>query len=1101
MFKRLFIIASLLICTQLDVFSQFYNGMNQTFGKNRVQFNEFFWTYYRFSDYEYHFYPEAKIAADYAAKITPKIVRELEMVLDYSLDDKIYFIVYNKIDHFRQSNVGINDDKLGMSGVSQVSSKKIFLYFDGDYESFESQIKKGLATIMINRMMFGENWKEVLKNSALLSIPDWYTNGLVSYSSKPWDVELDGYLRDGVVSGKFEKFNRLTKYDAEVAGHSLWNYISEVYGPSVIPNVLYMARVSKNIESGFLYVLGVSLYELIDESLLYYKIRYETEDDLSTWPLEEPEQIKSRKNRVYSQFNVNSDGTKGAFVTNKMGKAKAYVLDTEKGKIKKVYKKGYKLDRINDLKNPVLCWHPDGDKLVILREHRGKNYLGIYELESKKTRWREVFKVDKIYDANFSEDGAYLVLQATQKSQSDLYVLKMSSNVIEQITNDVYDEKNPRFIEYGNKIIFSSNRNSDTLTTERAKATYNKSVSSWDVYVYDFAQKSKQLRRLTNTPDENEFDAFQKPGKEYVWRSNNNGVYNRYVAHVDSFIASVDTTIHYGYTTKSNPITNYKRNIIDQDANTGSLYYTQMLLQNGRYRMYKIENLNEYPTVDQQIKLTKYQENKIAQEIFDENLVNETNLVKESQIVYTRVKVFDEQKEESYIDIDDYKFNNELDSTKTDEKEKPTKKRFVTLLTDKDAEEEFEEVKLPQQRNYNLNFTASELRSSVDFEFANQLYQPFNGGPWSKPGMGVVTKVELYDIFEDYKIEGGMRYSLSQGTTEFFASIENRIHRVDKKYSLQRQSIENVSGFNATKVFIHQAKAAFKFPFNEVLSITPTLNIRNDRTIVLSTDRRSLQQPDKFINWAGVKLELTFDNVTEKGVNLYNGARWKMFFERYQEIGKVETDINMVGLDFRNCQKIHRDIIWAFRVAGSSSFGNRKLVYYLGGVDNWATIGSATDENGDDKKFDFDQNIAQNQNYSFQALATNMRGFKQNSRNGNTFAAINNEIRIPIIKYFSKKPIKSEFWGNLQVVGFGDIGTAWTGNNPFSDENAFNTVTTVDGPLTIRLENKKNPIIGSYGFGFRTKIWGYFGRFDYAYGVEDGQVLEPRVHLSLGLDF
>ena len=177
------------------------------------------------------------------------------------------------------------------------------------------------------------------------------------------------------------------------------------------------------------------------------------------------------------------------------------------------------------------------------------------------------------------------------------------------------------------------------------------------------------------------------------------------------------------------------------------------------------------------------------------------------------------------------------------------------------------------------------------------------------------------------------------------------------------------------------------------------------------------------------------------------------------------------------------------------------MVYYLGGVDNWATIGSATDENGDDKKFDFDQNIAQNQNYSFQALATNMRGFKQNSRNGNTFAAINNEIRIPIIKYFSKKPIKSEFWGNLQVVGFGDIGTAWTGNNPFSDENAFNTVTTIDGPLTIRLENKKNPIIGSYGFGFRTKIWGYFGRFDYAYGVEDGQVLEPRVHLSLGLDF
>jgi hypothetical protein len=358
----------------------------------------------------------------------------------------------------------------------------------------------------------------------------------------------------------------------------------------------------------------------------------------------------------------------------------------------------------------------------------------------------------------------------------------------------------------------------------------------------------------------------------------------------------------------------------------------------------------------------------------------------------------------------------------------------------------------------------------------------------------------LFDLFEDYLVEGGMRYAFSSNNTEFFASIENRVPRMDRKYSFQRQGLTSFGNFSANKTIIHQVKAEYKYPFNEVISFRPTINIRNDRTIALSTDRNALQRPDTYTNWVGVKLEFVFDNVIDKGLNLYNGTRWKVFFERYQEIARGISDINIVGLDFRHYQKIHRDIIWASRIAGSSSFGNRKLVYYLGGVDNWFTL-AGSDQEPDRQRFDFSTRIDQTQNYYFQALATNMRGFQQNVRNGNNFAVINNEIRFPVIKYFAKKPIKSEFWGNLQVIGFGDVGTAWTGQSPFSEENTFNTVEIVDGPLTIRLENKINPIIGSYGFGFRSKIWGYFGRLDYAWGVEDGLIREPRIHLSFGLDF
>jgi len=130
-----------------------------------------------------------------------------------------------------------------------------------------------------------------------------------------------------------------------------------------------------------------------------------------------------------------------------------------------------------------------------------------------------------------------------------------------------------------------------------------------------------------------------------------------------------------------------------------------------------------------------------------------------------------------------------------------------------------------------------------------------------------------------------------------------------------------------------------------------------------------------------------------------------------------------------------------------------------------------------------------------------MRGFIQNARNGNSFGVINNEIRFPVFRYFARKPLKSDFTNNFQIVAFGDLGSAWNGRTPFSEDNEFNTITVVDGPITIRLDNKRNPIIGSFGGGLRTKLLGYFLKLDYAFGVEDGQVLDPIFHISMGFDF
>ena len=48
------------------------------------------------------------------------------------------------------------------------------------------------------------------------------------------------------------------------------------------------------------------------------------------------------------------------------------------------------------------------------------------------------------------------------------------------------------------------------------------------------------------------------------------GVFNRYTATFDSSISYIDTTTHYRYFIKSQPVTNYDRNILNQSVVNGS---------------------------------------------------------------------------------------------------------------------------------------------------------------------------------------------------------------------------------------------------------------------------------------------------------------------------------------------------------------------------------------------------------------------------------------------------------------------------------------------------------------------------------------------------
>ncbi len=364
--------------------------------------------------------------------------------------------------------------------------------------------------------------------------------------------------------------------------------------------------------------------------------------------------------------------------------------------------------------------------------------------------------------------------------------------------------------------------------------------------------------------------------------------------------------------------------------------------------------------------------------------------------------------------------------------------------------------------------------------------------------MNLLFKVGANDLFEDYRLVGGVRFATDFDSNEYLLSFENLKHQLDKQLLFHRQVFKNYidNSYSIVKTYTHELLASVKYPLSQTLALKGTASFRHDNSVYLSTNSENLNKPNLLKVWGGLKAEVIYDNTRKLGTNLYSGTRWKVFGEAYRQINEAKSDLFVVGGDFRYYLRIHRTLIWANRIAGSGSFGRSPLIYYLGSVDNWINLNQS-----ENPTFNESVDIDYSQNYAYQALSTNLRGFSQNIRNGSNFLVFNTELRWPIFRYLAGHPLGSGFLNNFQVVGFADIGTAWTGLHPFNDENAWNTEVIVNGPMTITIDANRDPIVAGYGVGARAQLLGYFIRLDWAWGVENMKVQPRMFYLSLSLDF
>jgi Tol biopolymer transport system component len=1068
------------------------------FGKNRIQYQNFIWTYFDFERYRVYSYQGGTEISKYVSVSMAKQLPSLEKRLDYEFDSKINVIVYNNQGDFKQSNIGLaTDDQNNVGGVTKIIGDKIFVFFNGSHAELDIQIRSALAELLLNKILFDGNAREAVRNSALLNVPQWFTLGLIKYLSEGWTTQSDNLMYDDLKNNKFTSFNRLSGDEAARAGHALWYDIVGTYGEACIPQVLYMTRVSRSPDNAFLFVLGISLQNLIYDFIDAYNRRLFTfKDSLRKSPINNNSILKRYKSfRHYSQLKISSDGTKVIYARTELGQIRVYLKEIGQKKQKRLLKFGPKVEQLSDFNYPILAWHPNGKIVTMIYERKDQLVIHTVDLETNERVKRNLPGFEKINSASYSSDGKKFALSAVKKGkgQSDIFVFGINTSGIEQLTNDIWDDNNPVFIQGNKQIVFESNRLNDTVKPIDDANFFVKPNRNMDLFMASYPFKNKVLVRVTDSPDINETQPQAYTNQYIAYLSDKNGIFNRYVAEFDSSISFVDTTEHYRYFFKSKVITNYDRNILQQNINQDATHTADVIFANGKDMML----ITPITTKLNEIEITE--PNNTWHRGFIRPVVSDPSNYKDASKGSENMSP-EKSKEQNDIgiDFDNYKFDGEknltpdkqiISSAKTSGKLDSTQKKSTQNV-----------FRFPTQKNYYTSFYTDYVVTQFDNSFLANNYQVFSGGGspvYLNPGFNLLTKVAVSDLFEDQRIVGGFRINPSLDN-EFMLAWEQRKRRFDHQVVLDRQTYARASvnipdGSSFTgKIITSTFKYAVKYPFSPIAALRFSVLYRNDKKIALSLGDFSLPKQPFYENLGGLRMEYIFDNTRKVMLNIMNGFRFKVWTEYWRYINGSGRDLFTSGFDARYYQKVHRQITWCHRIAGGNSVGSDRLLFYLGGVDNWIN-----------PKFNNNINIVNPSQYGFQTLATEMRGFDQNIRNGNNFLVYNQELRVPVIRYLFNQPLRSDFLNNFQVIGFFDLGMAWNGLNPLSKVNTENTKDYVQTGqnITVTVINQKNPLVAGTGFGLRSRLLGYFVRLDFGWGIDAWVVQRRIIAISLTTDF
>ncbi|HEX8461457.1 MAG TPA: hypothetical protein VF623_08500, partial [Segetibacter sp.] len=827
------------------------------FGKNRVQHKKFIWKFYQTQNFNTYFNQGGLELGKFVTQIAETELPGLEAQMEYSTQRQINIVVYNNYNDYRSTNIGLGSEVLNATsgGLTKLVNNKMIVYFNGDHANLKKQIREGIARVLLDNQLFGEDIGEFASNQALLDLPQWLTDGYVSYVSERWSTQKDDDLKSAILGGDYKNFYQFAFDKPLLAGAAFWFYIDEKYKKENVAYFLYITRIYKSLNSASQRITKKKFKEVLADFMNYEQEKYYRDirqrRNVPKGTVAVTEEVSNRKD--FFRFQANPNPRNLSYVVAQYNKCIYSVGLYENYELTStLIKYGVRTQKTDiNPTYPIMAWDGKGTRIAVIYWESGKIKMFVYDAIARYKGFKQQIEgLDQILDVQFLLDKNTLLLTAVKNGHTDIFTYKIEANKLEQLTNDVYDDLDASFVSFPNKsgIIFSSNRpgpnapNADTVLP---------SNNRYNIFLLDYSTR-QQITQLSNLKFGNARYPMQYNVNHFTYVSDENGIGNRWAGFFTTQREGLDTLFYIGDEVLHNPsdkeldstmvawqknepdsismfqvtkdstftfpMTNYQNSLLETRIAGDRGQVSEVIRQGDMKFLYKLRidsltlrrrNINARPT--------DYLKKIMSERRAEEGKATVSNVTDTTTTTNSGAV-----------------FQSEFENEKTDS---ATKAKQAQQITDAPKPTILQEAKL---FDYRLKFSNDYIVSGVSNNVLINRYQPYAGGSGpiqlgNGSNLNFTFRASVSDLLEDIKFVGGFRLGTNLKDNDYLFSFQNYRKRFDWGLTYYRTSLHGGLGTSANPnegVNAHFLTNIYQFngsyPLNEVKSLRATIAYRRD---------------------------------------------------------------------------------------------------------------------------------------------------------------------------------------------------------------------------------------------------------------------------------
>lgn len=988
-------------CAQLEAQSSQWLPEN-----HRIQYQKFQWKFVASSNFEiYYLEKNEPMAKSTLAFLEADFVRVTELI-SYSPVQKVKIFIYPNHESWLQSNSGISLANAKDVEEENLSKFRVEIAFKDNLGSFKQELTKQVARVYLQDLLYGGSVKDVLQNSLLLNVSEWYVLGMAAYIASGDSPDMRRFAYQIISENKIRKLPLARGKEAELLGQSIWYYIATTYGKQAVGNILNLTRIIRSEQSSISSTIRKPFSKFLKDWFDYY-LNDAKQLEVNSQKVFSTDEFKASQTKM-STYRLSPDGLHEVWVTDEAGRFSVNLHTIGINKSQVILQSGLKdVNRITSGKGPLLSWSAK-NQLAVLYSDQGYSWFKTFQIDkSGKAKGEDKKKIANLsyLDMEMSASGTKMLVRVIEKGQVDVGIYDLKRNRLNPVTKDAFDETEAHFLP-DNRILYLTDRYIDSLPAPAVPFT---SAFIWS------PEEPENPTRLFSTSGRIFNFQFRSDSIAYFLQAQNQG--NRLIR-----LQLADTTFQQ-MAVRSVAWDNFEVS----PNGISSIENTILVDKIARYNWASLDELTNsswIPTIVDPVVLNS----------IEPVLSETTDLAKKSR-----------------------------------------------------------RARLERQQTIRLKREPGKLIGPLDYE--NSFVMNTSEGLFkSDPirGLGYAYEAKANDLLENHLFKAGVFLTANLRNSDIWGEYSYLANKLDWTFRYDRKVLGQDTEADAQKIRFNRFALSATYPFSLLSRLTVTGTYSTNRLF----SQYSLNNQEDYSGYAGTQLNYVFDNTVPMGENLRTGVKFSLVAEAHKDL--VNTgDFVRLGLDARYYKKLSNTFYLATRFSASHQMGSKIQASMLGGMDNWLFNKSETRN----QETPLGLGGLANRDVFMSQFIAPLRGFALNKLSGNSHLLFNAELRIPVKSLFSIE--SSSILNSVQLVGFSDVGTAWSGSSPFAKSNGFNT--NIYGgntnPFQATVTDYRNPFLVGYGFGARATVFGYFVKFDYAYGLENKEVKSPVTYLTLGYDF